>query len=141
MRRFFILILALFVFVGFSGHAEGIDLDSMSTFELFELQFEIQEKLYSIDPASGFILFPGSYVVGRDLKAGTYVFKVVEHLESKINRAYISFYKSEKDFENFEDVGLASSSFFPGQDDVAQYNLKDGEVIKLQYGIFQYIKR
>lgn len=70
MSKFLSLVLVLLVCAGFSGVAEGIDLDSMSAYELFELQLKVQEKLYEIDPASGFILYPGTYVVGRDLKAG-----------------------------------------------------------------------
>ena len=48
---------------------------------------------------------------------------------------------SEEDFNNFESVGELESRFTPGQEDVAQYNLNDGEVIKFNYGIFQYVKR
>ena len=141
MSKFLSLVLVLFICAGFSGIAESIDLDSMSAYELFELQLKVQEKLYEVDPASGFILYPGTYVVGRDLKAGSYIFSVVEHLESPLNIAYISVYRNEEDFENLESVRELESRFTPGQEDVAQYNLNDGEVIKFNYGIFQYVKR
>jgi len=79
MKKFVavISILAL-LFCLISATAEEIDLESMTTDELVELQIKVQDELYKRDRFMNCFLNPGEYVVGEDFEAGDYLIHCVE---------------------------------------------------------------
>lgn len=95
MKKFIavISILAL-LFCLVSAFAEGIDLTSMSKQELIELEIAIKEELAQRDPFSEIVLYPGKYVVGKDMLASDYIF---HGLDNNKQEAYIFIRDSETD--------------------------------------------
>lgn len=79
MKKFVavISILAL-LFCHVSAFAEGIDLENMETQELIDLQAEIQKLLLERDPMNNAILYPGDYLVGEDIEAGSYLIQSID---------------------------------------------------------------
>ena len=79
MKKFVavISILAL-LFCLVSASAEEIDLESMETQELIDLQAEIQKLLLERDPMNSAILYPGKYSVGEDVEPGSYFIQSID---------------------------------------------------------------
>lgn len=79
MRKFIVVISILaLLFCLISAAAEEIDLESMTTDELVELQIKVQDELYKRDRFMNCFLNPGEYVVGEDFEAGDYSIHCVE---------------------------------------------------------------
>ncbi len=75
MKKLFALMLALVIAFG-SGvaAAEGIDLDALSDDELLALMRRVEEEIVGRRLEGTATLSSGSYITGRDIPAGTYIF-------------------------------------------------------------------
>lgn len=138
----FLAILLVFVFFSSFSFAESIDLESMSEFELIELQHSIQERLYEIDNHREFVLYPGVYVIGEDLEAGQYVFSVLEYRDDDTPTAtFITVWPDEDRYGSIMTKDVYQSSMFDKKvNPEIQFNLKDGMYMKLNFSVFQAIK-
>ncbi len=142
MKRLVALVVMFLVFQIVAFASVDIDLDSLSEYELFELQMEVQEKLYEYDPSAGFIMYPGVSIVGKNFEAGSYVVKVVEPIENEYDfPPYITIWKNEDVIGSIMREDFVDDPSFREKDDVYQCNLIDGMCFELNYGVFQFIKR
>lgn len=136
MKRFLILISTMLAF-SISAMAEDIDIKKMTTEELVALRSSIGNELSE----RGYDIFcSGSYVVGTDIKAGTYMFKcysVVEDRDYGGNYGEIIFYADQ---EAFKKVERTIDLIYLGEDYCL--NLKDGMIIELSScsGTLQSVK-
>lgn len=136
MKRLLILVSALLA-ITIPAMAETVDLKKMSTEELVELRSSIGNELSE----RGYDIFcSGSYVVGTDIKAGTYMFKcysVVEDREYGGNYGEIIFYADQEARKNIE---RTIDHIYLGEDYCL--SLKDGMIIELSScsGTLQVIK-
>lgn len=72
MKRFFVVLVALFLFVT-CAFAEGIDLESMTTDELVALRDAVNAELVKRNFAEKEVIVPaGTYIIGEDIPAGCY---------------------------------------------------------------------
>ena len=55
------------------GLAESVDLSQMTLDELVTVQKRVDDEIRSRLSFSSFSIFPGTYVIGTDIKAGSYV--------------------------------------------------------------------
>lgn len=72
MKKIALILTLLLLFSGFSL-AEGIEVSGLSDEELLVLQKNVTEELYSRGIDHQNLIYQGVYVVGKDIKAGTYV--------------------------------------------------------------------
>ena len=141
MKR--VLCLVVFFVLCFAGHTyalELIDLDSLSEYELFELQAEIQDKIFEIDPNARCFMYSGVYIVGEDIDPGSYVVKLVDPNERN-PVCYIDIWKGT-DYNSHIELREGQIQFYP--DDLsfmAQVNLHSGTSFEIHNGVYQFIKR
>lgn len=79
MKKFVAVIsILLLLFCHFSALGEEIDLSTMTTDELINLQIKIQDELYTRDRFMNCFLNPGEYVIGEDIASGDYLIHCVD---------------------------------------------------------------
>lgn len=122
----FLLVCILFVTPVF---AEGMDLSSMSVEELIQLHNQIDEILADKFKCELDVIYPGTYVVGRDIKEGRYLLNCLR--TGSVNYWIITFYENEEEFKNRN--SLTKENLQIG--DQVQINLSDGMVIKIGEGL------
>ena len=144
MKRFLISFICLVMVLScFVCYSEGIDLESMSDFELIELQLKVQEAIYQYDPTSGFAIYPGVYIVGEDIEAGDYIVKVLEYRdENQPTVSQITVWPDRDSYNEFRTADIFQSARFDKKNDpVIQLNIKDGMVLSVHYSVYQFLKR
>lgn len=131
MKKFVavISILAL-LFCLVSGFAEGIDLENMETQELIDLQAEIQRLLLERDPMNNAILYPGDYLVGEDIEAGSYFIQSIDSDE------WSDLCVDVNDSETGEN--LKFQVIRDGK--MAQFRLEEGQILVITNAIGSLIK-
>lgn len=72
MKRLALFMVFVFGLIGVSL-AENLDFSNMSTDELLEMRKNIDSEIASRVYDDVSIIYPGTYIVGRDLEAGSYV--------------------------------------------------------------------
>lgn len=122
----FLLVCILFVTPVF---AEGVDLSSMSVEELIQLHNQIDEILADKFKCELDVIYPGTYVVGRDIKEGRYILNCLK--TGIVNFWIITFYENEEELENRN--SLTNENLRIG--DQVQINLIDGMVVEIDDGL------
>lgn len=122
----FLLVCILFVTPVF---AEGMDLSSMSVEELIQLHNQIDEILADKFKCELGVIYPGIYVVGKDIKEGRYLLNCLK--TGMVNFWIITLYENEDEFENRNRL-YNENLEIGGQ---AQLNLTDGMVIEIHDGL------
>ena len=133
MKKIALILTLLLLFSGFSL-AEGIDLKGLSDEELQQLEKNVNVELYDRGLNSQNLIYQGAYVVGQDIKSGTYL------ISSAINRG-ITYCV----FDNASDYELmmryytkpGTSMVLPntdiGSSGSGRVELKDGNVFFIPY--------
>lgn len=139
MKKALVVCLAfiLMIFTALPCYSEEVDLDSMTEDQLYTLLFQVQEKIYTRDEFSDFVVFSGPYSIGENFEAGTYVFKALRQNGSVT--PCIEIYNSPDNlnpsnrivFDLFRDI----------DNDKYQYTLKEGQYMVLSNGDFQLFRR
>lgn len=131
MKKFVavISILAL-LFCLVSGFAEGIDLESMDTQELIDLQAEIQKLLAERDPLNNALLYPGKYLVGEDIEPGSYFIQSVDSSEYSDLCVQIN---DSNTGEKLEFQAIRDNK-------MAQFRLEDGQIVEIFNAVGALIK-
>ena len=128
---------ALIFVSAFGTFAEGFDLDSMSEYDLLELLFEVQEKIYTRNEFSDFVVFSGNYEVGVNFDPGTYVFKVLKQTDS--GTPAISVYNSS---DNLNPSNRISFDLFRDIENAKfQYTFTEGQCLEFANADFQSFRR
>lgn len=68
-----VLLVMTLVLCAATGLAESVDLSQMTLDELITIQKRVDDEIRSRLSFSSFSMYPGTYVVGTDIKAGAYV--------------------------------------------------------------------
>lgn len=133
MKKIALILTLLLLFSGFSL-AEGIDLKSLSDEELQQLEKSVGIELYDRGLNRQNLIYQGAYIVGQDIKSGTYL------ISSVINRG-ITYCV----FDNVSDYELmmqyyakpGTSMVLPNTDisssGSGRIELKDGNVFFIPY--------
>lgn len=72
MKKLFLIMAAVLILCTATVYAEEIDLDSMSSTELYELRSKIDAVIVSREDSGNGVIHVGKYVCGKDIKAGIY---------------------------------------------------------------------
>ena len=130
MKRFLtvlvlLVLLATMVAFALPALAEEADYKSMSTDELIALNQKIVDELTSRGEAQAAPIGKGDYVVGKDIKAGTYTFTCTE--PSKRNDVTtVQVWNSDRsDCLINQSLELNETQYLP---------LVDGQVLSIYYG-------
>lgn len=131
MKKFVVVIsiLALLFCLVFA-FAEGIDLESMDTQELIDLQAEIQKLLAEKDPLNNALLYPGKYLVGEDIEPGSYFIQSVDSSEYSDLCVQI----------NDGDTGEKLEFQAIRDNKMAQFRLEDGQIVEIFNAVGALIK-
>lgn len=102
MKKVIIVAVLLAAIIGttnVSAAVAGIDISGLSNEELIELREEIDQTLS--DNGETDTINPGVYIVGKDIKAGTYELssKAIE----SIDWTFVYVYNSKEDYDNDND--------------------------------------
>ena len=128
------LVFALTFSICVAEEMSSFNLEEMSLEELLNLDMAIQEEIYNRDQFNEIVLFPGKYVIGQDLNAGTYIV-ICQHLERENRSGELYRFDNEKKSNVIE-------YFYPHQvGDAYQIVLKDGEMITIDRMYCTMIKR
>lgn len=92
--RVLVLTVAISLLLYFSASAAGIDVESMSVDELLELKDSINKRLEELGEANT-LLYPGSYVAGRELNPGDYTVALSLDFPNEYGWCYIAVYEDE----------------------------------------------
>ena len=140
MKKIIILFVCL-MFVFGAGFAENslIDLKDMSDEEVYLFFNSAKDELANRAQFNSDTLWPGDYIVGKDVEAGRYSFSCIEIASPDRTEGYIEMNSSIDDSRN---IGYAkffgNNSFDVGEEQ--RVELCDGEVLFIRYAIFLPIK-
>ncbi len=132
MRKVAALLCMLFVLVPTCFAEETSDhsyLDGMDIEELMSLRTEIDSRLAREGVYETSSIAPGKYVVGADIKAGTYIVKHLYDQGLSDSQATIIVYESLEDANNngtpidFQWLSVGSEQFIRLEDGQCLYNL------------------
>lgn len=129
MKKFLAALLVTATLV-VSASAETLDLDSMSLEQLLTLQSSVQQLIEQ--KTSGSELFPeGTYVVGKDIKAGNYIFTVVsakfyDSTQVESSRCCVTSRSAEGQIIQYSKKLLVG--------DLVYLSLSDGMTLSVEYG-------
>jgi len=129
MKRIICIVLLLLTL--FSCLADNIELDSMSLYQLFELEHAVHKKIYEHDPSSEWVLYQGTYSVGKDLEAGEYLFQCIDLTPDTV-RISICNRDSDGEVVEFEYVDLG---------EVYHMRVNDGQTLIIDGGVVSYLRR
>ena len=139
MKKVIIVAVLLAAIIGttnVSAAVAGIDISGLSSEELIELREEIDNKL--LDNGEVDTINPGVYIVGKDIKPGTY------ELSSKAidldDVTFVYVYSSKENYDNDHDdydtscqVGVwTSDSVEPDEYHSVSVSLEEGNVISIE---------
>lgn len=111
--------------------ADSVDLDSMNLHQLLELEQEVHKKIYEYDPSSEWVLYQGTYIVGKDLEAGGYLFQCIDLTPDTV-RISICNRDSNGNVVEFEYVDLG---------EVYHIHIDDGQTLIIDGGVVSYLRR
>lgn len=97
MKRILALVLSVFLLTG-SAFAAEIDFASMSLDELITMRNNAEDEICNRVMGDLSLLYPGVYVVGKDVKEGKYLIACAD-LEVDENDINILWYDEEEDYE------------------------------------------
>lgn len=133
MKKIALILTLLLLFSGFSL-AEGIDILNLSDEELTGLQQRVANELYNRGIDRQNLIYYGTYVVGKDIKAGTYIVSSVNN-----GRFHYCLFDSLDDYDVFMKYKekFAYSMVLPNYSIDAggsgRMELKDGNVLYALY--------
>lgn len=122
----------------------SLDIDSMTDFELIELQQKVQEKIFEYDEYAKFALYPGVYVVGEDIDEGNYVVNVLDYRDDQaVTKTFLTVWPDKDKYGSFYTADMVTTQRFDKDKDdpTIQLNLKNGMYMELHFSVFQFIKR
>ncbi|MBQ8707903.1 MAG: hypothetical protein IJ523_07440 [Succinivibrionaceae bacterium] len=128
MKRILAVIMILMAF-SVAAFAEEIDLASMSTKELLALHESLDSILEERFSCQLDVIYPGDYIVGQDIKEGSYVFSCTK--VGMANFWILTTYATEDDYANRNSLARQNLQV-NGQ---AQINLTDGMVLSVGDGL------
>ena len=82
ISHFFILIVLFTTFFTSFANAESFDFSSLPFNELLELKKQVDEEFFLRKESGPRTLFPGKYIIGEDIPAGSYYYCVLEPTDS-----------------------------------------------------------
>lgn len=132
MKKVVALLCVLFVLVPTCLAEETSDysyLDGMSFEELVNLRTEVDSRLAQEGFYEADSIPPGNYVVGTDIKAGTYLVKHLCAHDPSDSRALIRVYASSEDADNDGPIDRYRIEF--GGEYLLR--LKEGQLLNIQY--------
>lgn len=132
MKKLVLLITMLLVSV-IVVHAEGVDLKAMSDGEISNLYDSVIQEMLDRGITKSGDLPEGHYVVGQDIRAGSYTFSTVA---DGYTRYYV--FKDSELFKIYEELSSVAQLMIEGEtvfsDDPDKVDLKDGQVLSVEYG-------
>ena len=138
MKKFLVCLMVLSM-VWTVSFAEEIDLTAMSMDELYILRQRIDSEIHSRYQVSEGVLYPGIYVVGKDIKPGFYLIECVEVTDAELlthenPQIVIDTYNSVDDLPyHYRD----QQWLYVGKK--LQLNLSEGMAFEVVYGIAKII--
>ena len=127
-----VVIFAILTMIVCGAYAEELDLESMSLDELVtlhrRLDAEIKERTACTDESAPF--YHGNYVVGQDIKAGTYAFTCTYKTEGHYDMA-IYVYENAEAQENYERLNVIGLQV----GDTGTFTVRDGNILSVQNGM------
>ena len=141
MKRFYSMFLAIFVAVCFAfAYAESIDLESLTLDELSLLQKRVNAEITSRLEFSDSKIYPGVYVVGVDIKAGSYVITGGSEIEYS---AVVATFENEDNLVNYTSWDSANNlkeyskkAIYVYPDQESFIGLEDGDILYLGKGSY-----
>lgn len=132
MKRFLGVLLVI-VMLTVPALAEELDLSAMSTDELIALSNRVASELKTRVASNGDEIAEGTYVVGRDIKSGTYEFTCTSIRDgaSDYYGASVFVFPDENSLNDMNNIIQAGEHL--KVDDVIAINLADGMVFCITY--------
>lgn len=132
MRKIVPLIIALLLVSIVTANADGIDLSGMSDSEITRLYESVLQEMLDRGITKNGDLAEGNYVVGQDIRAGSYNFTSID------SYARYFVFKDMDLFGIYEELSSVSEIYLEGKtvfdDEPDKVDLKDGQVLSVQYG-------
>ena len=130
MKRFLGALLAMMLFA-FPVMAESLDLSNMSTDELITLSNQVTSELKARFSSDADTIAEGMYVVGRDIKSGSYEFTctLIRTISSDYSDASIYVFPDETSLGDMDK--LVQGAKYLVANDTVGLNLVDGMVLYL----------
>lgn len=132
MKKIAVLITVLLLVLCMAANADGIDLSGMSDSEISSLYESVLREMLDRGITKNGDLAEGNYVVGQDIRAGSY------NLISVDSYARYFVFKDMDLFGIYEELSSVSEIYLEGKtvfdNDPDKVDLKDGQVLSVQYG-------
>lgn len=132
MKKIIVLIIAILFTLSVAANAEAIDLSGMSDSEISNLYELILQEMLDRGITRTGDLAEGNYVVGQDIRAGSYNFT------SNGSYARYFVFKDTDLFGIYEELSTYSEIYLEGKtvfdDEPDKVDLKDGQILSVQYG-------
>ena len=128
MRKL-LLVSVLFLLMSTTVAADGFDIASATTDELIAMQNEIEDELLSRITTSRDIIYRGEYIIGKDIKAGEYVYECTSLSDGyRFNRILV--YDNQEARDN-----MKGSSLSAGLGEKLHFNFVDDMIVIFVDGI------
>ena len=121
-----LLLLALILPAAASAWNELPDISTLSSDDLITLVHQIQVKLFSENLEKGIVIYPGEYIVGEDIPAGSYRIEVILPKEAY---AYGSALVHDPD-DMF--VSVSGDITGDGYENIGKITMKDGQIFDVE---------
>lgn len=128
MRKVFV-VMVLTMLIQSTALAEGIDLEGMDYEYLTSLKQLVDKELYSRPESAPRVLTPGSYIVGKDIKAGRYNFLVNTYEFDVPAVAWLGVYENIEAYN--ADCDPLHYGYFSIGDEQESIDLCDGNLVKI----------
>ena len=132
MKRLFAIVVAAMMLFSIPTFAADLDLSSMSTEELVELQDKIKAELDSRGySANDSTISEGTYRAGIDIKTGS--FKVTA---TKVTGYFfvVTLYADQESYDNGKPINNNGNDGFLSEGDEATFTLTDGMILVISGG-------
>ena len=133
MKNLVLLILALLLVSIMAVHAEGIDLSGMSDEEIIQLYEMVSQEMTDRNLTKSADLQEGDYVIGVDIKQGSYVFSTAtDHYSAYYVFKSQDSYDAYSELQTEDSIGVDPELVF--KDGPKKVDLKDGQILCVIYG-------
>ena len=141
MRKIILVFLVL-IMIPVIAISEQINISALSIEELIRLRNEIDNRINEILYNENDILYSGTYIVGKDIEPGAYLFTLIKSSKKGSGLLVFTSYEGYKnyDYYNQEELLISYEEGSLDEGEIIHLRFSDGEFLILGFGEYSLRK-